>query len=95
MTAQLQKNDLRDALNYLLEHEGQDFHYCLTAGDGCIHPLEGVDATAWRRKLREYLDFDQLSPSEYSDQLFDWLALNSDGHVYCSAVRLKAIADSP
>ncbi len=76
------EQDLKDVIDYTLEHEGQDFEAQLLAG--CIYPLS-VKVDLYSEKTKEY---ESIRGSKESDTLFSWLAENGKDHIYCSAVRL-------
>lgn len=73
-----QINNILDMANYTFQHERQDFECQLLGGD--LSPRPGVDKSEWRKHLTK---FEGLG----DESSFDWLAENTDGHVYCSASR--------
>jgi hypothetical protein len=70
----------KELVDWVLESEADDFDNWL--GDGNGEPAEGVDEGEWLNKLEERHE-------GYTPEVWDWLASNTLGHIYCVAWKLN------
>lgn len=84
--SELAQKDLQELTEYALDSELHSFQTALL--EGSVRPYRGLDPDEWAEAVDDYLHLVR-SKSGGAPQLLDWLAVHSEGHVYCCAVRLN------
>ncbi len=89
------ERELVAMVDYILEHERDSFEGMLLESPGGIGPLNMIEDD-WTLCLDEYTALADkkkhlltVKEKEAKEELFDKLALSSDGHVYCDACRVN------
>lgn len=85
MSENTAEHDLERLTEYVLDQELQSFQDAIL--EGTIRPAEPVEEV-WDDVVERYVEqHDSAGPED--EGLLDWLALYSEGHVYCCAARLN------
>jgi hypothetical protein len=82
------KRDLKDLLEYTLDHELD--HFTVLLEDDDVLPDFDVDPEVWKKEVDRYFDMcnDHNATGEETNEQLDFVAMMSRGHAYCSALRL-------
>ena len=81
--------DMAALIDYVLEHEGDDFHEQLC--EESVQPLDASETGVgeWTRR-RDLWQEAKADNAEGEDEW--WLARHGQGHIYCAAARLHALS---